>query len=33
LTKIAQEAKKKYNIPYNVDDQQLVEDIIAATPD
>lgn len=33
LTKIAQEAKKKYNIPYNVDDQQLVEDIIADTPD
>ena len=33
LTKIAQEAKKKYNIPYNVDDQQLVKDIIADTPD
>ena len=33
MTKIAQEAKKKYNIPYNVDDQQLVDDIVSETPD
>lgn len=28
FTTLAQEAKKKYNIPYNVDDQKLVDDIV-----
>lgn len=31
LTKLAQEAKKKYNIPYNVNDQELVNDIVNGT--
>jgi len=31
LTKLAQEAKKKYNIPYNVNDQDLVNDIVNGT--
>jgi hypothetical protein len=32
LTTLAQEAKKRYNIPYNVDDAQLIEDIRNDTP-
>lgn len=31
LTKLAQEAKKKYNIPYNVNDNELIKDIVADT--
>lgn len=31
LTKLAQEAKKKYNIPYDVNDQDLIEDIVKGT--
>ena len=31
LTKLAQEAKKRYNIPYNVDDNELIKDIVADT--
>ena len=31
LTKLAQEAKKKFNIPYNVNDQELVNDIVNGT--
>jgi hypothetical protein len=27
LTTLAQEVKKKYNIPYNVPDDQIIEDI------
>lgn len=31
ITSLAQEAKKKFNIPFDVDDQQLVNDIVADT--
>ena len=33
ITTIAQEAKKRYNIPYNVNDQELVDSIVADTKD
>lgn len=33
ITSLAQEAKKKFNIPFDVDDQQLVNDIVADTQD
>lgn len=32
LTTLAQEAKKKYNIPYNKDDNELIKEIIEGTP-